>query len=145
MLLYFNSIKVRLERTCPCTMLIRLKNFNSIKVRLEPISGVQSLNAFEFQFHKGTIRTAIDLVLLVFMMIFQFHKGTIRTKEVRRKTRRRRIFQFHKGTIRTLLPCRLMIIVVYFNSIKVRLEQQIPKATTLIVGFQFHKGTIRTR
>ncbi len=54
------------------------------------------------------------------------------------------LFQFHKGTIRTSGRVMMLHFVMYFNSIKVRLE---PHFTIIIkdrILFQFHKGTIRT-
>ena len=59
---YFNSIKVRLERSeaeerfrCP-------PYFNSIKVRLElKLSTDTTAVLAQFQFHKGTIRTPLNL------------------------------------------------------------------------------------
>ena len=56
-------------------------DFNSIKVRLEPVNQILSIEATEFQFHKGTIRTGGGLVTLGICTLFQFHKGTIRTSE----------------------------------------------------------------
>ena len=53
-------------------------------------------------------------------------------------------FQFHKGAIRTLVdrtPCTLDS---YFNSIKVRLEQDLGQKENVATRFQFHKGAIRT-
>ena len=32
-----------------------------------------------FQFHKGTIRTAVTIAKPIYNSSFQFHKGTIRT------------------------------------------------------------------
>ena len=53
--------------------------FNSIKVRLERSYGEQIKNRFGlFQFHKGTIRTRYQKEN-GFVNPFQFHKGTIRT------------------------------------------------------------------
>ena len=60
-----------------------------------------------FQFHKGTIRTWLGIILSRVTAKFQFHKGTIRTNE--------------KGA--EMKP------PFYFNSIKVRLE---PKAGYII-------------
>ena len=54
------------------------------------------------------------------------------------------LFQFHKGTIRTLPKCSRLTIVVYFNSIKVRLERSGDSDEYIVREFQFHKGTIRT-
>ena len=55
-------------------------NFNSIKVQLE-LSFVFGFtyNSHLFQFHKGTIRTAIATKKRSASHSFQFHKGTIRT------------------------------------------------------------------
>ena len=36
-------------------------NFNSIKVRLEPLTKFLYSAPFVFQFHKGTIRTRVNL------------------------------------------------------------------------------------
>ena len=56
-MLYFNSIKVRLERD-------------------KSLSG--NYLAPKFQFHKGAIRTTANSISTV-ALIFQFHKGAIRT------------------------------------------------------------------
>ena len=55
--LNFNSIKVRLERKNNVLRNHQLLYFNSIKVRLEQCSVATSKSNWEFQFHKGTIRT----------------------------------------------------------------------------------------
>ena len=60
-------------------MLIRCY-FNSIKVRLERYAELKSArDYYEFQFHKGTIRTDKLYRLSIAAGEFQFHKGTIRT------------------------------------------------------------------
>ena len=56
-LLYFNSIKVRLEHLFSLFIARKAANFNSIKVRLEPIHHSVLLAVVIFQFHKGAIRT----------------------------------------------------------------------------------------
>ena len=123
-----------------------VRRFNSIKVRLEPAVNCMVGELLTlFQFHKGTIRTALHPLSLLRVLrcfnsikvrlepagsagrftasLFQFHKGTIRTRTFKCKVRRRNMFQFHKGTIRT-------------------------EVSALLCGFyclfQFHKGTIRT-
>ena len=54
-------------------------------------------------------------------------------------------FQFHKGTIRTDVSRSFFVSLLYFNSIKVRLELDVPERNDLgELTFQFHKGTIRT-
>ena len=55
------------------------------------------------------------------------------------------VFQFHKGTIRTLEAVKQYPTSSYFNSIKVRLEQDVmDEFRQPPSSFQFHKGTIRT-
>mgnify|MGYP001605407720 CR=1 FL=1 len=53
--------------------------FNSIKVQLERNPSTQITRLLEFQFHKGTIRTLVEGSRRLFDLLFQFHKGTIRT------------------------------------------------------------------
>ena len=53
--------------------------FNSIKVRLELIYLLGLIGSYLFQFHKGTIRTFYGTPEKVSKKLFQFHKGTIRT------------------------------------------------------------------
>ena len=101
LIIYFNSIKVRLKRELlPCF--------------------VQEVNPF--QFHKGTIKTKHKIYYTYVRKTFQFHKGTIKTLrsarlcglspnfnsiKVRLKLRFSNLpldyftFQFHKGTIKT--------------------------------------------
>ena len=58
LIIYFNSIKVRLKRELlPCF--------------------VQEVNPF--QFHKGTIKTKHKIYYTYVRKTFQFHKGTIKT------------------------------------------------------------------
>ena len=120
---YFNSIKVRLERTKSLFKFKAMINFNSIKVRLE-------LSMMP----KMSIRTW-----------FQFHKGTIRTLPWGAAPYTADLFQFHKGTIRTEYNSPANQRARYFNSIKVRLEPSVFwQAVWFWEKFQFHKGTIRT-
>ena len=53
--------------------------FNSIKVRLKLYSDIALSDVSEFQFHKGTIKTQHDNEPLYPVRQFQFHKGTIKT------------------------------------------------------------------
>ena len=53
-------------------------------------------------------------------------------------------FQFHKGTIRTIRELGGVYSIIYFNSIKVRLEPDRHRRRLRGRAFQFHKGTIRT-
>ena len=59
---------------------IKKPNFNSIKVRLK-LAGDYESEAAEilFQFHKGTIETALEPIGKHEEYLFQFHKGTIET------------------------------------------------------------------
>ena len=56
---HFNSIKVRLERNTVKILNVNICNFNSIKVRLERRRFLFATPPIIFQFHKGTIRTAV--------------------------------------------------------------------------------------
>ena len=57
-----------------------------------------------------------------------------------------RVFQFHKGAIRTPRLLARSYLREYFNSIKVRLELDVPERDNLgNLTFQFHKGAIRTQ
>ena len=140
---YFNSIKVRLEREIAITEHLKqlfqfhkgairtgehkakssaFAHFNSIKVRLELDGMNKTGRAIQFQFHKGAIRTSTIGITLCSLIIFQFHKGAIRT-------------------------CTLFgncVQLIYFNSIKVRLEPEKPMFSPASSIFQFHKGAIRT-
>ena len=53
--------------------------FNSIKVQLERNIAARPASFSRFQFHKGTIRTYSALENDPKYYRFQFHKGTIRT------------------------------------------------------------------
>ena len=78
---------------------------------------------------------------------FQFHKGTIRTfLNLNKTSETSPKFQFHKGTIRTQVEKYKQNVKTNFNSIKVRLEpRMVLYAYITMILFQFHKGTIRTQ
>ena len=57
---YFNSIKVQLEHSKTLTDNIE-HYFNSIKVQLEPLMRLTLKPFLIFQFHKGTIRTVVEI------------------------------------------------------------------------------------
>ena len=59
----FNSIKVRLEHSSPQLQHPRSVNFNSIKVRLERSGHHACIPTPPFQFHKGTIRTEMSVMV----------------------------------------------------------------------------------
>ena len=62
--LHFNSIKVRLEQGGSQRRAGRQPYFNSIKVRLEPRKNMAIRTCALFQFHKGTIRTAVSHLVI---------------------------------------------------------------------------------
>ena len=97
----FNSIKVRLELDGPFAHELDGVNFNSIKVRLE--HGVMEVIDFKYG-NFNSIKVRLELY-----------------RQVRRCSSRQ--FQFHKGAIRTYCIVVLVDIIIYFNSIKVRLER----------------------
>ena len=76
--------------------------FNSIKVRLERNDAMNQIAYFLFQFHKGAIRTAFLFHLCKVDNQFQFHKGAIRTSISQQHHICYYLFQFHKGAIRTI-------------------------------------------
>ena len=55
-----------------------------------------------------------------------------------------RLFQFHKGTIKTCLLVANLLLILNFNSIKVRLKPCVFPLGRSATEFQFHKGTIKT-
>ena len=76
--------------------------------------------------------------------LFQFHKGTIKADSFYGVVPNSQLFQFHKGTIKAVLCVVLVVLFIYFNSIKVQLK---PFGCLVILHFsslfQFHKGTIK--
>ena len=81
-------------------VLIQYSHFNSINVRLNLGQHCRRTVVHTFQFHKGTIKPCLKPLSLSYDTLFQFHKGTI------------------KPVILLLLLLHLL----YFNSIKVRLN-----------------------
>ena len=162
---YFNSIKVRLERSeaeerfrCP-------PYFNSIKVRLElKLSTDTTAVLAQFQFHKGTIRTitgfleakwngyfnSIKVRLeLTFLIVICLRLRYFNSIKVRLELEAAGInpylmleFQFHKGTIRTAIAVQKYKEIQYFNSIKVRLELNIAKRSIVRLP---HFNSIKVR
>ena len=120
---------------------------------------------YQFQFHKGTIRTFNGVSFQ--NKIPNFNSIKVRLERVSEpglpidlrnfnsiKVRLELayaiglllafLFQFHKGTIRTNCILPVTVLGVDFNSIKVRLEHTSASCCTPMTQFQFHKGTIRT-
>ena len=97
------------------------RSFNSIKVRLNLYAKPQRELVQEFQFHKGTIKPPDTRPFFAIAMTFQFHKGTIKP-----------------------VVCKvLQMVLLCFNSIKVRLNHRSTWKCGRQVLFQFHKGTIK--
>ena len=94
---------MRLELIIIMYMMSCVLYFNSIKVRLEPARSSRYPSPPEFQFHKGAIRTPLFGLIGIIIPLFQFHKGAIRT----------------------ILSLKSYAVLFNFNSIKVRLEQQL--------------------
>ena len=75
----FNSIKVQLEPMPPITLMTENRNFNSIKVQLE-LTHKNSNNDSERHFN--SIKVQLEHQCQednYYLFQFQFHKGTIRT------------------------------------------------------------------
>ena len=109
---------------------LRIFYFNSIKVRLERSlvsRGVRSSS--RFQFHKGAIRTLVLLHPLIEMLEFQFHKGAIRT--VHHYLLAHAVLHFNSIKVRLehFLGCYDIDPETNFNSIKVRLELRASSAS----------------
>ena len=96
--------------------------FNSIKVRLERFNLFRSNACLVFQFHKGAIRTLCSCP----WDLFGYHFNSIKVRLERNAFICFLIlgteFQFHKGAIRTDGETEASYQKMYFNSIKVRLE-----------------------
>ena len=120
-------------------------NFNSIKVRLKhALHFVKGFFARVFQFHKGTIKTMVRFVFLIYLANFNSIKVRLKLF-VLPLLLISCIFQFHKGTIKTIIFCAVTLLNhLNFNSIKVRLKLNPAFALSNIAQFQFHKGTIKT-
>ena len=100
-----------------------LPYFNSIKVQLEHNMQNADNHKYQFQFHKGTIRTHVKVCNLV-----QY-----------------RDFNSIKVQLELMIQSFVKCFNPYFNSIKVQLEQNIASTMAKYSQFQFHKGTIRTK
>ena len=109
-------------------IVIVMMNFNSIKVRLNRTTRVLPTPRLRFQFHKGTIKPtsgrnhvtvkrnfnsikvrlnqSVDITVNYQKAEFQFHKGTIKPFNVAHTEKFVQKFQFHKGTIK---PSSLLI------------------------------------
>ncbi len=74
-----------------------------------------------FQFHKGTIKTNLEMLNISndsnFNSIKVQLKHLIKLRSLAAKS-----FQFHKGTIKTQILLLALITRTYFNSIKVQLK-----------------------
>ena len=76
----FNSIKVRLKLARKGLFVGYVVHFNSIKVRLKPPRQVGAGLHREFQFHKGTIKTVVEI--RVRYIYKNFNSIKVRLKQV---------------------------------------------------------------
>ena len=99
-----------------------MPNFNSIKVRLEPSTDAKKQTVEVFQFHKGAIRTIVDLSLNAFDNYFNSIKVRLEHMGVVGSP----LFRFNFNSIKVRLELKaekgVKISLPNFNSIKVRLE-----------------------
>ena len=97
-----------------------------------------------FQFHKGTIRTLLQLFEVVVVVYFnsikvQLEPGRIIANDGKTINFNSIKVQLEQSNKEAIASCNS-----YFNSIKVQLEQQFVSYFSAKSVFQFHKGTIRT-
>ena len=104
-------------------MIVYFHNFNSIKVRLKP---------------------AVNAHLSALFAWFQFHKGTIETAILRNICDKYNNFNSIKVRLKHELQMSFSTDYINFNSIKVRLKPSKVCPPWVASSFQFHKGTIET-
>ena len=96
----------------------------------------------------NSIKVQLELnffeLIIYHLFVFQFHKGTIRTTICNCKIRHYRHFNSIKVQLEQFVPKTITLLYLYFNSIKVQLEQPSRSRKRRARKFQFHKGTIRT-
>ena len=141
----FNSIKVRLKQRLKFNLSpLVIFQFHKGTIKTSK-NRSYNLNQHIFQFHKGTIKTLKNFiflssknyfnsikvrlkqysVLITFFLIFYFNSIKVRLKQPASLSRCICwIFQFHKGTIKTIKRYRKLVILLNFNSIKVRLKHR---------------------
>ena len=79
-----------------------------------------------FQFHEGPIKTTLTITLSLLNIVFQFHEGPIKTLGLLHlAVRNPSEFQFHEGPIKTSWVKHRERHEVGFNSMKVRLKQNV--------------------
>ena len=143
--IYFNSIKVRLEpyfwhKTVPSRNEFQ---FHKGAIRTS-LASLRCSRLLTFQFHKGAIRTSRTMIMSTSISYFNSIKvrlepgarphwgrahGNFNSIKVRLEPESATMspydyrFQFHKGAIRTMRNIKPhFATLLYFNSIKVRLE-----------------------
>ena len=119
-------------------------NFNSIKVRLELHLQQNIETETRFQFHKGTIRTFLEIWFLQNCVYFNSIKVRLELNNLLCRIVQKLYFNSIKVRLEHLSPKIPTLSLKYFNSIKVRLEHNQNGYTYQFNEFQFHKGTIRT-
>ena len=77
-------------------------NFNSIKVQLKLSEVEKTSEMSTFQFHKGTIKTCLELVTIP-PLVLNFNSIKVQLKpSIFKQLDDTFKFQFHKGTIKTV-------------------------------------------
>ena len=102
------------------------------------------LNLVLFQFHKGTIRTELQVLNLVSLLHFNSIKVQLEQTCCAVLRQRWRNFNSIKVQLEPLQGEIDSLEVLNFNSIKVQLEPKFNLFDKEVHSFQFHKGTIRT-
>ena len=86
--------------------------------------------------------------MLIWQILLQIRFNSIKVRLIphaQTQYENKRVFQFHKGSINTWCWCGVGVVLVCFNSIKVRLIHWLFALAVIVnVMFQFHKGSINT-
>ena len=98
----FNSIKVRLKPSRQSSQHFARCHFNSIKVRLKQKADGTPIAYVVFQFHKGTIKTSVFMIIAISKTNFNSIKVRLKHEGADGVKGRPFLFQFHKGTIKTV-------------------------------------------
>ena len=122
LLLYFNSIKVRLKHNLACSF-------------VRPLL---------FQFHKGTIKTLLLPLCSSLSTNFNSIKVRLKLQGGTMGAPSPRHFNSIKVRLKRNNQGNINVDFNNFNSIKVRLKHNNYIKATVLTPFQFHKGTIKT-
>ena len=99
----------------------------------------------KFQFHKGTIKTNVNVDRYATYHSFNSIKVRLKLEPVQQLCPCVQEFQFHKGTIKTLPLHRWRVPGAGFQFHKGTIKTDSDFASQVLAHlFQFHKGTIKT-